>query len=364
MKPDFVKNDFLPDLTLPACKPDKRFALQPAWRRIWPVALTAALALTGCAGSPSQFIPESTNAKQIYNLFLIVYGLAAIVFVVVEGVLIYVIVRYGRRQGKGLPRQIEGNARLEVAWTLVPAVMLVMVYVLSMQTLRLLTTQPGPAVSDRPDAPLHLRVVGHQWWWEFAYPELKIVTATEIHVPVNTNVNIDIEAADVIHSFWVPQLGGKTDAIPGRVNHMWFRVTQAGVYHGQCAEFCGAEHAGMQLRVVAESAEAFQAWVKAQQAPLPSLTGQAAEGAEAFAKGPCIGCHTISGTKAIGEMGPNLTHFASRQVFAGALYDNSPENLAHWLADPQAMKPYNLMPNLHLAPEKIDALVAYLESLK
>jgi cytochrome c oxidase subunit II len=336
-------------------------------RRTWLLWLAlglASLALAGCAGAPSQFSPESVPAKQIYNLFLVVYGLAAVVFVIVEGALVYAVVRFGRKQGAGLPSQIDGNPRLEVAWTVAPALVLAVVFVLSLQTLRSITT-PRTAVAGGPGAPLHLRVVGHQWWWEFDYPDLNIVTATEMHVPVGVDVNLDVESADVVHSFWVPQLGGQLDAVPGHVNHMWFQVSAPGTYRGQCAEFCGAEHAGMQMRVVAESPDQFQAWVKAQQAPAAeAATGDAAAGEQAFVTGACVGCHTITGTKANGQVGPNLTHFASRQIFAGALYDNTADNVAHWLANPQSMKPYNLMPNLHLSSEQIGALVAYLESLK
>jgi cytochrome c oxidase subunit II len=358
MKLDCSTGHYRPDKILPPLGEGQ----QGRWST-WLAAGLASLLLAGCAGSPSQFRPESVPAQQIFNLFMIVYGIAAVVFVVVEGALVYAVVRYGRKQKEGLPTQIEGHARLELAWTLAPALVLVVVYVLSLQTLRSITTQPTAAPGG-PGAPLHVRVVGHQWWWEFDYPELNIVTATEMRVPVGIDVNLDVEAADVIHAFWVPQLGGQLDAVPGHVNHMWFQVSQAGIYHGQCAQFCGAEHAGMQFKVVAESPDQFQAWVKAQQAPVPAMTGIAAAGEQAFLTGACVGCHTIAGTKANGQVGPNLTHFASRQVFAGALFDNTTENVAHWLADPQAMKPYNQMPNLHLSSDQINAMAAYLESLK
>jgi cytochrome c oxidase subunit 2 len=358
MKLERANRPCLPDKTIPPLRHRRRKR-----RLAWLGAGLVALLLAACAGAPSQFAPDSVPAQQIYNLFLVVYGLAAIVFVVVEGALIYAVVRYGRKQKGGLPSQTEGNQRLEAAWTAAPALVLVVVYVLSLQTLRSLTTTRTAAAAN-PGGPLHVRVVGHQWWWEFDYPELNIATATELHVPVGIDVNVDVEAADVVHSFWVPQLGGQLDAVPGHVNHMWFQVSQAGTYHGQCAEFCGAEHAGMQLLVVAESPDQFQTWVKAQQAPVPEVTGAAARGRDAFLAGACMGCHTVNGTKAKGQVGPNLTHFASRQVFAGVQYPNTAENVGHWLSDPQAMKPYNLMPNLHLSTNQISDIVAYLESLK
>jgi len=330
---------------------------------LWLGAALAGLMLAGCAGSPSQFTPDSVPAQQIYQLFLVVGGIAAAVFVVVEGALVYAVVRYGRKQKAGLPSQTEGNQRIEAAWTAAPAIVLVVVYVLSIQTLRSVTTL-RTAAPGNAGGPLHVVVVGHQWWWEFDYPELNIVTATELHVPVGVDVNLDVEAADVIHAFWVPQLGGQLDAVPGHVNQMWFQVSQAGTYHGVCAQFCGAEHAGMQFQVVAESPDQFQAWVKGQQATPGAPTGNAATGQAAFLAGACVGCHTVAGTKANGKVGPNLTHFASRQLFAGALYPNTGGEVAFWLLNPQAMKPYNLMPNLHLPPDQINAIVTYLESLK
>ncbi len=185
-----------------------------------------------------------------------------------------------------------------------------------------------------------------------------------MHVPVGGTVTIDLESVDVIHSFWVPQLAGKTDVIPGKVNHTWFQAGQPGTFHGQCAEFCGIEHANMRFEVVAESPEAFQAWAAQQQAAPAAKSGDAAQGEQVFLNGTCIGCHTVNGTKAQGKVGPNLTHFATRKVFAGATMENTADNVSRWLADPQAVKPGTLMPNLHLPSDQIAALVAYLESLK
>jgi cytochrome c oxidase subunit 2 len=339
------------------------FQVISARQMLLAVTFLAVLSLAGCAGAPSILKPESPGAKITYDLALIIFGIAVAVFVIVEGLLLYSAIHFSRKSGDGLPQQIEGNKRLEIAWTVVPAIVLAVVFVVSLPILRSVTYTLAPSTGAASKA-LHVRVVGHQWWWEFDYPELQIVTADELHVPVGTVVNVDVDSADVIHSYWAPQLGGKIDAIPGQTNRTWFQVTQEGTYHGQCAEFCGVEHANMRFEVIAEPPDQFQAWVKQQQSPAAAMTGEAAKGEQVFMTGACIGCHTINGTKAQGKVGPNLTHFASRKVFAGAVLENTPENVARWLADPQQVKPGNLMPNLHLSQAEIDALKAYLENLK
>lgn len=311
------------------------------------------------------FAPESTNAQIIYNLTIIIFAIAAIVFVGVEGTLLYFMFRY-RRKGAvtGLPNQIEGNTKIEIAWTVLPAIVLAIVFFFSTKALFQLSYLPNSQNTSAGADPIHVRVIGHQWWWEFDYPDLKIVTSDVMHVPVNTVINIDVESVDVIHSYWVPQLNGKMDAIPGHDNKTWFEASTPGIYHGQCAEYCGNQHAGMRMEIIAESPEQFQAWVKQQQSTPAAPSGLAAQGQQTFLNGACIGCHTIDGTKAQGKVGPNLTHFGSREYFSGAILTNTPENVAKWLQDPQALKPGNLMPNLHLSQDQINALVAYLESLK
>jgi cytochrome c oxidase subunit 2 len=342
----------------------KVFTLQKAFLTI---ALLAGFALAGCAGSPTWFEPASTNASLITNLGTAIFAIAIGVFVVVETLLVISVVRFSRKRD-GEPAQIEGNTRFEIAWTAAPAIVLAVVFVLSLQTLTQIAyspTSPGNASNAPATAnAVHVRVVGHQWWWEFQYPELNIATANELHVPVNTVVNFDLESVDVIHSFWVPQLAGKTDVIPGHVNHTWFQANQLGTFHGQCAEFCGLEHALMRFEVVVEAPDQFQAWVKKQQAPVAVMTSDAARGEQLFLNGACIGCHTVNGTKALGKVGPNLTHLASRKLFAGAVFDNNADNLKKWLANPPAIKPGTSMPNLNLAQSDIDALVAYLMSLR
>lgn len=329
--------------------------------------------LAGCAGSPSPLAPASLNAQIIYSLSVAIFWIAVVVFVVVEGMLLFSVIRYSRRPVAGEPRQIEGNPTLEIAWTAAPAIVLLIVFFFSVQALMPLASQPSTlakpgAASGAPSldagSTLSVRVVGHQWWWEFDYPDYKVITASEMHIPIETRVDITVESVDVIHSFWVPQLGGKIDVIPGHINHTWIQADEAGRFHGQCAEFCGIEHANMRFEVVAEPMGQFQAWLQAQQAPVAAKTGDAAKGEQIVMASACIGCHTIDGTQAQGKVGPNLTHFATRRTFAGAVLENTPENVGRWLSDPPAVKPGTLMPNLHLTQDQISALVAYLESLK
>ncbi len=334
----------------------------------WIAALSAASILTGCASAPSALSPASSNARQIADLFLFILIVATAVFVIVEGLLIYSVVRYRSKMDGSLPKQIAGNRPLEIAWTLLPALILAAVYIMSLQTLGVVAGSPGntatSSTGDPPNQPLHVLVVGHQWWWEFDYPDLHVTTANELHVPVGVDVDLAVESIDVIHSFWVPQLGGKVDAIPGHTNHIWVHVLSAGSYHGQCAEFCGIEHAAMRFNVVAQTPDQFAAWVKQQQAPMPVLAGDAAAGEQMFMTGVCIGCHTIDNTTAQGKVGPNLTHFASRSIIAGGVLPNTPEDVTRWLTDPQAVKPGTVMPNLYLGTEKVADFVAFLESLK
>jgi cytochrome c oxidase subunit II len=340
-------------------------------RRVtWVIGIFLGICLAGCANVPSPLAPASPSAKATTDLTWIIFGIATVVFVVVEGLLLVAALKFRRKSASGLqkdslPKQIEGNRWLEIGWTLTPVIVLAAVYLISVNVLREIAYLPNTSsqtVDDPP--PIHVRVVGHQWWWEIQYPELHIVTANEIHVPLNTVIDIDLESADVIHSFWVPQLGGKIDAIPGHVNHTWFEATQAGSYHGQCAEYCGLEHADMRFEVVAETPDQFQTWVVLQQAPAILATGDAAKGEQVFMSSACTSCHTISGTNAQGKVGPDLTHFGSRQIFAGGVMENTPQNLAEWLANPQKVKPGTQMPDLGLSPDQISTLVAFLESLK
>jgi cytochrome c oxidase subunit 2 len=318
--------------------------------------------LAGCTGTSSVFFPASPNARATAQLFNFVFTIEAIVFVIVEAALIYAVIRFSRKQVNDLPEQVEGNLRLEIIWTVIPAILLAVIFFVSLNTLRTVTS--APPQSSLSAVPIQVKAIGHQWFWEFEYPDLNIVTANELVVPTGILVNIDVQTVDVIHSFWVPELGGKIDAIPGITNQTRFQAEKAGVFTGQCAEFCGADHAQMRMTVISMSPDEYNTWVKNQQAPIPQFSGDASLGEQVFMKGSCIGCHTINNTKAQGKIGPNLTHFSSRSIFAGGILANTPDNLTQWLTNPQAIKSGSLMPNLHLANNDIRLLVAYLGSLK
>ncbi|MBI4495237.1 MAG: cytochrome c oxidase subunit II [Chloroflexi bacterium] len=323
--------------------------------------LAATAVLSGCLGMgegpQTTIVPFSDHAQRIQDLYVLVFWMAAGVFVVVEAALVYATLRYRRRPDDVLPPQVHGNTRLEVAWTIAPAVVLFVIAIPTIQAIFAAATPPG---SDG----LEIVVTGHQWWWELEYPDAQVVTANEVHIPVGRPISFTLKSADVIHSFWVPRLGGKMDVVPGHTNHLYLTAYQAGTYLGQCVEFCGLQHANMKLRLIAHTPEEFDAWVQSQQAPPSQAAGKAQEGAQVFARSACVGCHTVAGTPAQGKIGPNLTHVGSRTSLAGAVLDNTPENLARWLRDPQEVKPGNQMPNLHLSDVDIEALVAYLESLK
>jgi cytochrome c oxidase subunit 2 len=290
-----------------------------------------------------------------------------VIFVGVEGAILYVIWRYRRRPGPITePAQIHGHAQLETAWALAPAGVLALLFFWTWQSLQSLQAVPLGA--------LRVEVIGQQWWWEFRYPDLGITTAGEVVIPVGRPVRFDITSADVIHSFWVPELAGKLDAVPGQVNTTWIQVDEEREFaggrgrddsvHGQCAEFCGVAHAYMLLRVKALPPSEFEAWVTLQQSPAPEvLSGPAQQGRALFVEGFCQACHAIGGTPAQGTLGPNLSHFAGRSLLASFL-DNTPENLRDWISDPAALKPGTRMPKYDLSPEEIEALVAFLGALE
>jgi len=221
--------------------------------------------------------------------------------------------------------------------------------------------QSDPAPDRKPD----LLVISHQWWWEARYPQTGVVTANEIHIPVGVTWLLTLESADVIHDFWVPRLGPKMDVVPGHPNHLWLEADKPGIYLGTCSEFCGAQHAQMHFLVFAQTAAEFEVWQKQQEKPVAHLLSESSKkGSKLFQQLTCINCHTINGTNAKGQAAPDLTHFASRQTLGAVILPNTPENLALWLKNPQAVKPAILMPNLKLTDAQVGNLTDYLESLQ
>ena len=321
--------------------------------------LLACLALAACTrDAPYNYLhPVGPAARAADSLWDLTFGIAVAVFLLVEGALLYIIVKYRSRSDMDQPRQVHGNTRLEMLWTAVP--------VLILTVIAFRTVGGIFETAEEPRNPLEISVTGHQWWWQFRYEDAGLFTANEVHIPVGRPVQFTLRSADVIHSFWVPKLGGKQDAVPGRVIKLTYEAPRAGEYLGECAEYCGASHANMRLRVVAHSPAEFDRWLSGQMQNATQPTEPlAARGAQTFAAGQCIGCHTVRGTPAQGTIGPDLTHFASRRTFAGSIFERTDENLARWLANPPAQKPGAKMPDLNLKEDEIQALVAYLQTLK
>jgi len=303
------------------------------------------------------FHPASLEAHAIVNLGIVVAVILAAIFVVVAGIILFALMRFRWREGEPDPRQFAGSRRIELVWTAIPLVIVVTLFSMTARTM---------SISDPPPAPSpDLILIGHQWWWEIRYPKTSVVTANEIHIPVGRQLLVRLDSADVLHEFWVPELGRKMTAVPGHPNQIWIEADHAGTYLGVCSEFCGTEHAWMRFLVVAEAQAQFDAWEKAQLAPAETpRAGDAAKGLAFLQQESCRSCHAINGTLASAGVGPDLTHFASRKQFGGGIAENTPENLRRWLEDPQQVKPGVLMPNFKLTSEQITQLVAYFETLK
>jgi len=312
----------------------------------------------------NMFRPQATPADSVYNVSMLMLAICAAIFVVVGGLLTFTIVRFRRRKADDPrePAQVYGSNRIEIAWTVIPVLI---VLVLGMATARAVVE-----VQDKrmPADALKVTVIGHQWWWEFRYPDLGIVTANELHVPLSTAAKpavaaLRLESADVAHSFWVPQLAGKTDVIPGITNNMWIDPRQAGVFLGNCAEYCGMQHANMLIRIIVEPPAEFERWA-AEQKLDAAVDPHLAVARGMFLSLNCINCHTVSGTEAKGTFGPDLSHLMSRTTLGSGMILNTQENLRAWVKDPQAIKRGNLMPNLQLNSRELDEVVKYLSSLK
>ena len=291
-------------------------------------------------------------ADAIATLSLIVGAIALLIFIGVEGALVYAIWRYrAARRVAGEPATFERNRRLEIAWTAAPAVILAVVFAVTLGTMAEIN---GAGVAPA----MRIAATGHQWWWEFSYAGVK--TANELHIPVDTPVDLELTSADVIHSFWVPELGPKMDMLPGVTNRLRLFARRAGSYDGQCAEFCGIEHAWMRIRVVAQSRAEFDTWLSAQAAPAP----HGSEGERVFLANICVHCHAGRGTSAAGTAGPDLTHVGARTMIGAGVLPNDVARMRAWLADPERYKPGTLMPSVPLSDADLDAVAAYLVSLR
>jgi cytochrome c oxidase subunit II len=339
--------------------------------------LTAPL-LAACefGGPQSALDPQGPIAQAQKDLFLWTYYLSWPVFIVVTAVIVYSIVRFRAKNAedaKGIPHQTHGNTVLEISWTLIPVVLVILIAVPTVRTL--FATEQVIPVSAFTDDDVIVRSTGYQWWFKFEYPEYGIVTSSELHIPVGRRVIIELDSADVLHSFWAPNLAGKRDMIPNQANQTHFYADRPGVFFGQCAELCLGPHAYMRFRVIAHAEEDFQAWVDgwhADPARRVQADPQIERGRALVAQKGCIGCHTVDGYAEGVRVGnpafPNLTNWGQRLTVATSMLDNTPENVAAWLRDPQAVKPGNRMPTLWRADdpnaeEEIAAVAAYLLSL-
>jgi cytochrome c oxidase subunit II len=302
------------------------------------------------------FDPVTRQGLSISNLFWLELAISGALLALVCAVLVISLVRFRARPGDMAdPPQVHGNKRLEVIWTATPVATLCVIFllvVLTMQTVNAAQPNAEPLV-----------VTGHQWWWQYTYPNHQVIAANELHVPVGSPLQVSLDSVDVIHSFHVPQFGWMQDLVPGKTNSMWITVDRPGTFDGSCNQYCGLQHAWMRLRVVAEPPDQFTAWLAQQAAP---ATPGGSRGEQVFQQNTCVACHAIRGLSgASGTVGPDLTHLGSRTTLGAGVVDNTPDNLRAWISNAQAVKPGVLMPAFSsLSPADLDALVQYLESLK
>lgn len=328
------------------------------WRAAYVCLVAGALLVAGagCAqiGSSDPVTDQGRTISDLFNLELV---LALLLFLLVGGILLTVIIRFRGRLGDADPPQVAGNRTLEVTWTGLTVLVLAGLFILTVRTMN--------AVDAASPNELPIQVIGHQWWWEFQYQNQGVVTANELHVPVDAPLRLDLQSADVIHSFWLPQFGWMEDNIPGKTNQMRVRVNQAGDYVGACTQFCGTEHAWMRLRVTVQPRDQFDAWVQQQRQPAAApASAAAAHGQQVLQQRTCANCHAIQGTSAQGKVGPDLTHLASRATIAAGILDNTPDNLRRWVKNAQGVKPGALMPNFpDLSDADLSDLASYLEGL-
>ncbi|MDP8975302.1 MAG: cytochrome c oxidase subunit II [Actinomycetota bacterium] len=326
--------------------------MSPLRRRALPLLAVGLLALVACSSqSPNALDPKGPDAKSVASVAWLMFGLATAVYIVVAGFIIF-----GALRGKKESR-ISDGAFIWIGGLLVPSLILAGLAVVTVKTTDTLR---------KPDAnPLRIEVTGYQFWWAAEYLDEKVTTANEIRVPAGRPVEIGLHTKDVIHSFWVPELAGKVDLVPGQRNVIRFTAEKPGEYRGQCAEFCGLQHAKMAFLVLAEEPGEYERWVMRQQRPRggPASEREAA-GEQVFMRSSCAGCHTVRDTEARGTLGPDLSDFGSRRTLGAVATPNTRGNLAGWIENPQSIKPGNLMPPVQLEPDELLNLLEYLENLR
>jgi cytochrome c oxidase subunit II len=313
--------------------------------------------------APNIFAPASTPANDIHSLALFVLAVTGGILVVVGGLLLYAVIKFrGKEKDDREPIQVYGSTQIEMAWTLTPVLIALVLF--------LTTARVIHQVQDarEPTGAIDVTVVGHQFWWEFRYPHYGVVTANELHVPVSDPAGTEptyltLLSADTDHSFWVPQLAGKTDLIPNNVNRTWIDPQETEMFVGQCAQYCGVQHAHMLLRVYVQPRAEFDGWIRKQEQAAVQDPG-VAEGRRVFETSACVNCHAVRGTIADGTFGPDLTHLMSRATLGAGVAANTPENLKLWVQNPEAIKPGCLMPAMNLDSNQLDEVVAYLETLR
>jgi cytochrome c oxidase subunit II len=348
--------------------------VQPVKNRILTSVMRSVAFLSCCvsaaaAADPSStgtniFSPQSTPARSILHLSILVLTTTGIIFVAVSALLIHSISKFRARSANANsePAQVYGSTQIELAWTIIPILIVIVLFVATARGIHEIQDAPMPANA------VEVIVIGHQFWWEYRYPQLGVVTANELHIPVSdpahpTPTFLQLLSADTDHSFWIPELAGKTDLIPNHPNRMWMDPEHTGIFLGQCAQYCGTQHAKMLLRVSVDNPEEFAEWVREQRRPVVQDEGVAG-GKRVFETTACINCHSINGTVANGRFGPDLTHLMSRSTIAAGAAINTPENLRLWIQNPDAIKHGSLMPAMKLGDSDLDALVGYLETLR
>jgi cytochrome c oxidase subunit 2 len=325
------------------------------------LGLLAVLFVVGCNAAPDQSAlhPAGPAAAEIAWLWWVMLSAFTAVFILVVVLMLAAVFQRSTTDssiGLGTSPPLGRTGFVVGGGLVLPIIVLTPLYLLSLKSSSSLRV---------PQEGVTIRVIGHQWWWEVRYPQQGIVTANEIHIPVGQPVRLELTSADVIHSFWVPRLNGKRDLIPGIETEFWIQAEEPGVYRGQCGEYCGTQHANMALEVIALPRQEFAAWLAERPQPRPQPVPETEpRGLQVFLRSGCSQCHAVEGTRATGNVGPDLTHFGSRQTIAAAMRPNTRGNLAAWIADPQALKPGVKMPRTDLAADDREALLDYLEGLQ